>query len=83
MVILEGDCMNIDYGKAFAPLEHQLVNFCLAAIGMMAGSLLVGWLVSLALPATVRRTVRGVISTVLFLLGMYYYLTHLTMFIGK
>jgi hypothetical protein len=82
-VILEGDCMNIDYEKAFAPLEHQLVNFCLAVIGMMAGSLVVGWLISLVFPATVGRTVRGVISTILFLLGMYYYLTHLAMFIGK
>jgi hypothetical protein len=46
-MILEGDCMNtIHFGKAFAPVELQLVSFGLTLVVTMAGSLLLGWLVS-------------------------------------
>jgi putative Mn2+ efflux pump MntP len=74
--------LKIDYAKVFAPMQHEVIRFGLSMIVILAVSLMLGWIISRVFPHTVKRVAWKWLSGVLLLLGMYYYLTHITSFLG-
>lgn len=70
--------MTFDYSKTFQPMRHEFYRMIIFFVGSLLVAFLVGFILSRPFPRRVRIGVNRIVSVVIFVACVFYFLYHIT-----